>query len=117
MPRLNSTTVLRTPSLKEIDEIARRIAEKYHPVKIILLGSYASGIPKSDSDVDLLVIMENNKSSFDIAVEISLSLKHTFPIDIVVKTPQEIAKRLESGDFFITEIVKNGKVLYERTGS
>jgi len=60
--------------------------------------------------------MDINKSSFDIAVEISLSLKHTFPIDIVVKTPQEIAKRLELGDLFITDIVRNGRVLYEQTG-
>ncbi len=36
---------------------SREIAERFHPKKIILFGSYAYGTPHADSDVDLLVIM------------------------------------------------------------
>lgn len=35
-------------------------------------------------------------------------------MDILVRTPQEIAKRLEYGDFFISDIMEKGKVVYER---
>jgi predicted nucleotidyltransferase len=36
---------------------AREVAEKFHPDKIILFGSYAYGTPHDDSDVDILVVM------------------------------------------------------------
>ncbi len=38
-----------------------------------------------------------------------------FPLDILVKTPQEIDEALTKGDFFIREIVTKGRVLYERS--
>ncbi|MDR2395367.1 MAG: nucleotidyltransferase domain-containing protein, partial [Endomicrobium sp.] len=31
------------------------------PYKIVLFGSYAKGIAKPDSDIDLLVILDNDK--------------------------------------------------------
>lgn len=37
-------------------------------------------------------------------------------MDIIVRTPQEIANRLKNGDFFIKDILENGKILYERIG-
>ena len=43
---------------KAIDEIVRQIVEKFQPRQIILFGSYASGNPRPESDVDLLVVME-----------------------------------------------------------
>jgi hypothetical protein len=38
-----------------------------------------------------------------------------FPVDILVKTPGEMEQALESGDFFIKEILKRGKVMYARS--
>jgi predicted nucleotidyltransferase len=43
---------------KLLQDITRRIVEAFHPVKIILFGSYAYGTPHRDSDVDLFVIMD-----------------------------------------------------------
>ena len=43
--------------LAAIRRFARQIAERFHPEKIILFGSYAYGQPHNESDVDLLVIM------------------------------------------------------------
>ena len=40
-----------TPDL--LEEITRRIAERFHPERIILFGSHAWGSPQPDSDVDL----------------------------------------------------------------
>lgn len=102
--------------IKKIEAQALAIAKQYQPEKIILFGSYATGNPTPDSDVDLLVIIDTKRSTWELGVEISLMLKHSFPLDIIVKTPQEIIKRLNYGDFFIRDIVEKGKVLYERTG-
>ena len=41
----------------EIQGIVRQIAERFHPCRVILFGSYASGTPTPDSDVDVLVVM------------------------------------------------------------
>ena len=103
--------------IKEIKKQAQLIAQKYKPEKIILFGSYAKGNIIPDSDIDLMVIINTQASTWDIGVDISLMLKHTFPMDIIVRTPKEIAKRLKYGDFFIMDIMKNGKVLYERNPS
>jgi len=43
--------------LSAIRRFVRQIAERFHPDKIILFGSYAYGQPHAESDVDLLVIM------------------------------------------------------------
>jgi hypothetical protein len=37
-----------------------------------------------------------------------------FPMDILVRTPEEIQHRLEIGDYFIREVLEQGRVLYER---
>jgi predicted nucleotidyltransferase len=99
--------------IKEIEEKVRPIIEKYRPDKIILFGSYAAGNPTPASDVDLLVIMNTERSTLELAAEVSSAVKHSFPMDILVRTPQEINRRLQYGDFFIRDIMETGKVLYE----
>ncbi len=115
---ITKETMTRTPhiDLREIESKVDIIARKFCPEKIVLFGSYAKGKPHPASDVDLLVIIDTQRSTWDLAVEISLAVKHTFPMDIIVRTPQEIAQRLTLGDFFIQSIMRNGKVLYERAG-
>ena len=46
--------------IKNIKKYVNNIAKRFNPEQIILFGSYAYGAPKSDSDVDLLIIMEFN---------------------------------------------------------
>ena len=44
----------------KISEIVNKIASGYQPDKIILFGSYASGTPNEDSDLDLFVIKDTD---------------------------------------------------------
>ena len=111
----NSIIGKRYARLDEIKAQAKRIVENFNPEKIILFGSYAYGKPTSESDVDLLIIIDTNESTFKLSSAIALSLEHSFPVDIIVKTPGQINKRLQDGDFFIEDIINLGKVLYERT--
>lgn len=105
-----------TVDMNHIMHTVRIIAEKFNPEKIILFGSYANGNPDLNSDVDLLVITESAESSWQTSVNIALALTHSFPMDILVRAPEEIERRLKQGDFFLKDIVENGKVLYERFG-
>lgn len=98
--------------------IVSALVERFHPLKIVLFGSWANGTPHRDSDVDLLLVMETDAGPFERIREVTRALSpQPVPLDIIVKTPSEITKRLSIGDFFIKDILDNGKVLYEqRTG-
>ncbi len=99
----------------QIRHAAQKIAAAAHPEKIILFGSFAHGNPTPDSDVDLCVIMASVDDHYASARAISEILyPRPFPVDILVRTPAEIAERLHWGDCFISDIVTKGKVLYER---
>jgi uncharacterized protein len=98
-----------------IRALVQRIAERFQPEKIILFGSYAYGHPKPESDVDLLVVMDTSLRARQQRLEISRAVSpRPFPLDIVVRTPQELAERIALGDLFLGEITTRGKVLYER---
>jgi predicted nucleotidyltransferase len=93
-------------------DYALQIAERFRPDKIILFGSFAYGTPHLDSDVDLMVVMPT-ASRFNQAVRIGLALPAPFPIDLLVRTPDDLHRGLEDADWFLWEVVEKGKVLYE----
>ena len=100
--------------LSAIRRFACQIAERFHPEKIILFGSYAYGRPHPESDVDLLVIMP----TYDVVaqeIRIGFALDRPFSHDIVVRTPQQIERGLREDDcdWFLREVIDKGKVLYE----
>lgn len=99
--------------MRLIRRFAREVAERFHPDKIILFGSYAYGTPHADSDVDVLVVMPA-RNQLDQAVKIELACDPPFPLDIIVRTPYSMKWRLAEGESFLTEITTKGKVLYEK---
>jgi predicted nucleotidyltransferase len=93
----------------------QRIVTELDPEKIILFGSYAYGDPTPDSDVDLLIIMETDKSSKDRSWAVSrLLMPRQFPVDIIVKNPSEIKQAIKENDPFLNKVLTKGQVLYER---
>ncbi len=99
-----------------IDDVVRQIVEKFRPHKIILFGSYARGDFSSESDVDLLVIMETSIKPIRQEIEICRQIEYHFGLDVSVHTPKTLEERINLGDSFIKDILKEGKVLYESTG-
>src|ERR1700730_6866852 len=98
--------------LAAIRRFARRIAERFHPDKIILFGSYAYGNPHEESDVDLLVIMRT-KNAIDQSIRIKTAFKRLFSLDLIVRTPWQVERGLKDDNWFLREIIEKGKVLYE----
>jgi predicted nucleotidyltransferase len=98
---------------KQIRKLCEQIARDFHPEKIILFGSHAYGHAGPDSDVDLLVVMPFEGRPTRQAIEILNRLNALVPIDLLVRTPEQVRERLALGDQFIREIVERGKVLYE----
>lgn len=100
-------------SMKEIRTFSRQLAKEYRPRRIILFGSYANGKPGPDSDVDLLVILPGKGKSSKQAVDIRLKLHPSFPLDLLIRTPMAVRRRIAMGDCFMNEILTKGKLLYE----
>lgn len=99
--------------LSAIRRFARKLGERFHPERIILFGSYAYGEPHADSNVDLLVVMpaasETNQS-----IRMTLAFEPPFPLDLIVRTPAKLRRRLAEGSSFLQQIVTRGKVVYEK---
>lgn len=83
---------------------------------MILFGSHASGRPRPDSDLDLLVILPFEGSSFRKSLEILNRVEPSFPVDLLARTPEDTARRYREGDPLIREALDRGKLLYERNG-
>ncbi len=102
----------------KLKHVTDRIVEVFDPLRIIVFGSQAYGHPTPDSDVDLLIIMDSDERPATRAMRVSRVLRpRPFPMDILVRTPEEIQHRLEIGDYFIREVMERGRILYERSVS
>lgn len=103
-------------AMSQVVELSERIAREFDPERIILFGSHAYGTPAEYSDVDLLVIMPFEGSSFRKSLEISKRVRPSFYVDFAVRDPEDTKRRYEEGDPLIREALDRGKVLYERNG-
>ncbi len=98
---------------QEIQATCDDIVREFAPLQVILFGSYAYGTPTEDSDVDLLVVMDIPKSEFlNKAIEIRQRISYPFGMDLLVRSPKEIAYRVSYNDWFLREITERGEVLY-----
>ena len=103
-------------ALSEIRELSDRIAREFNPDRIILFGSHAYGTPKEYSDVDLLVIMPFEGHPFDKSMEILNKVDPDFSVDVIVRDPNDAARRYREYDPLIREAFDRGRVLHERRG-
>ena len=98
-------------TLKKIIDYAVEIAE---PEMIILFGSMANGMINSFSDVDLLIISENNLMKMDITVGIaSYSSELSLKTDVLIYSRSEIERETQKPNSFIKAIIKSGEVVYK----
>jgi predicted nucleotidyltransferase len=98
---------------KDIQALADSIAEQFNPERIILFGSYAAGTAGPDSDVDLLVVLPFEGKTWKMASAIRSRTRPSFPMDLLVRTPQQLRQRLIMNDVFLRDITQKGKMLYE----
>jgi predicted nucleotidyltransferase len=100
---------------EHITAMTERIARDFRPLRIILFGSHARGEAHPGSDIDLLVVLPHVTDKRKAAIEIRRTLVD-FPVgkDIIVTTPDEIARRGNLVGDVLRPALREGKVLYER---
>jgi len=104
-----------------IEQLKERISE-LNPYLILLFGSYAYGTPRQDSDIDLLVVTNDDfmPQTFKERTEISLKIKKQIyeinqevAIDLIVYTRPMFEKFISLNSLFSQEILTKGIKLYE----
>lgn len=97
---------------RKIRTLVEQIGHLFRPEKVVLFGSYAYGRPTQESDVDLLVIMKTRLRPIEQAVAIRQAVDCSFPMDLLVRTPEQIKERLRLDDYFLRDVLLRGIVLY-----
>lgn len=101
---------------KELNRYTNSLITNYKPEKIILFGSFANNKNKIHkwSDIDLVIVKDTPLPFLDRIKEVLLILKPKVGIDLLIYTPEEFRKLSLERNFFKSEIISKGKVIYER---
>ena len=108
----------------DIENIKKEIIKHLEPLgveQVILFGSYASGTPHQDSDIDLYVVTkddyipQNFDEKMDLKLKVSRRIKNLqkiIPIDVITHTKKMHEKFIELNSSFSREILQNGVKIY-----
>jgi len=94
-----------------VEELLKKASGKI--VKIYLFGSLAKGTAREESDVDLLIVTNGDKTVEDLACEASFNtaLAYSVSVEPFVMSIYEFNAR--KGGFFLREVEECGEVIYE----
>lgn len=99
-----------------INDAVKRLVSEFEPERIILFGSNAWGTPRSDSDVDLMVIIRSSDEQPTAraarAYRCLRGLSRSF--EILVNTQSEIERYASVPASLSRKILTSGKILYGR---
>ena len=107
---------------KYIIEILKAL-RKIQPKIVMVFGSYINKTLNENSDLDLLIVLDENRipASYDEKIEMKLKIRKAIreinrkvAIDILVFTLHEYEEFMRSESSFSKEIRETGKVVYEK---
>jgi uncharacterized protein len=98
---------------KAIDQVVKQIVEQFKPQQIILFGSCTRRTPHPESDVDRPVVMETSLKDVQQAIQICQQIEYRFGLDLIVHTPKYLSERVKMGAWFLRDVLKEGKIIYE----
>jgi len=98
----------------QLDNYTEIISSLDWVLQIYLFGSHAYGEPKEYSDIDLLVVVEDNLDPIKATISINQKLvgKRTTPLDVIVNRKNEFNQAIK-GNTIQRLISDNGVLLYE----
>lgn len=98
-----------------IEQMKNRLINEYKPKGIFLFGSYAWGTPDDESDVDLVIIVEQTDEKPQKRISRALKALHGIPVskDILVYTQVEFDRISSDKSSLLYRIKIEGVKLYE----
>ncbi len=99
-----------TAVIEKINKYADIIISKFPINMIILYGSYAKGVEKEDSDIDVAVVInEIDENYFDLTSALYEAVRE---VDIRIEPNLIFIKNNRSG--FLESILKYGRIIYKK---
>ena len=96
-------------------EIAERIRAAIDPGRVVLFGSRARSDAEINSDYDILIVSPSPLPRWKQTARLySVLAGMGVPKDIIWWTPGEIAEWRNVRSHFITRVMREGKIIYER---
>lgn len=96
-----------------VQALVDRVVEVADPIRVILFGSRAAGTARPDSDIDLLVVLPDGTPRRQAMVEIGAQLSRPgVGIDLLVATPEVLARHGDNPGLVYREILQTGTDLY-----
>ena len=101
---------------EKIQRAIQRIVEVAQPLSIILFGSYVRGQTGLNSDLDILIVVnEDVKNCRRESVRIRKALRDlSMPMDILVIRAQELRELVDVPGLIYSTIMKEGRMIYEK---
>lgn len=90
------------------------LIQQLQPERVILFGSLTQDQVHDWSDIDLVIVRETTQPFLKRIREAILLLKPKVGLDLLIYTPEEFAELKHERRFIQEEVVKKGKLLYER---
>lgn len=98
-----------------LDQVTRKIVERFDPERVVLFGSRARGESRDGSDLDLFVEMQTDRQPPERAIEVAAIFGlRPWPLDVVVYTPAEVQRLRQVRGSLLSIIEAEGKLLYAR---
>jgi predicted nucleotidyltransferase len=108
-------TQLQPAAAAVLPEIVARLVRQFQPERIILFGSQARGDARPDSDIDLLVVLSHVEHKRESMIAMLSALRDLLiPVDVIVTTPEVIARRGQLIGSVLRPALREGRVVYER---
>lgn len=100
---------------EKVEEAIRRIVQVSRPQMVIVFGSYVSGTPNWNSDLDVLVVTDDtvtNPRQESVRIRQALREIH-MPVDIVVVPRRQWEQFKDTPGLVYREALRTGKVVYD----
>lgn len=101
---------------EKVQSVIRKIVEVSQPTSIILFGSYVRGLIGPNSDLDILVVVnDRTRNCRRESVRIRKTLRDiSMPMDILVVRNRDLKELRDVPGLVYETVLKEGKVVYER---
>ncbi|HSI77231.1 MAG TPA: nucleotidyltransferase domain-containing protein [Lunatimonas sp.] len=102
---------------KTLDNLVRYVVYTTEPEEVVLFGSMVNGSADVFSDIDLLVIVENEINKKEAISRIrSYASQFALKTDVLIYSPSELEKEISIPNGFINAIQKTGKIVFKNSG-
>ena len=98
---------------EDIEQVKDVLVNNFQPLLIYLFGSYSKRSNSEQSDLDLVVIDQDQhfQRHRDIAMNIALQPRN-YHLDLLYYSESDFKRKVQEGWSFFQEVQKNGKIIY-----